>query len=192
MAAENKYVITPFSIHLDQSSGIMTDADNHAERYLSKLLDTFHNRKEAEIYLNKNGDVLVYEVYEKLIPERAGEIQFCSSIIHAGKIAGEYYMTKGHFHARRDTAEIYYCLKGSGYLLMEKENGEYSLKKLVPGAIVYVPSYYAHRSINTSNESLIFLAVYPGDAGHDYGSIETSGFKHSLVERDGQPRIIEN
>jgi glucose-6-phosphate isomerase len=34
--------------------------------------------------------------------------------------------------------------------------------------------------------------VYPGDAGHDYGSIETSGFKHLLVERKGKPEVIEN
>ncbi|MFW6181989.1 MAG: glucose-6-phosphate isomerase family protein, partial [Spirochaetota bacterium] len=53
--------------------------------------------------------------------------------------------------------------------------------------------YWAHRSINTGhNEPLISLAVYPGDAGHDYGSIETAGFKHVVVERGGEPRVVEN
>jgi glucose-6-phosphate isomerase len=34
--------------------------------------------------------------------------------------------------------------------------------------------------------------VYPGDAGHDYGSIETSGFKHLVVSRNGRPEVVEN
>ena len=101
-------------------------------------------------------------------------------------------MTKGHFHARRDTAELYYCIRGRGYMLMEKEDGEYELGEMYPGRSVYVPAFYAHRSINTGGEPLISLAVYPGDAGHDYGSIETSGFKHVVVERNGKSVAVEN
>ena len=101
-------------------------------------------------------------------------------------------MTKGHFHARRDTAEIYYCLLGKGYMLMEKEDDEYYLEEMFPGRTVYVPGHYAHRSINVGKEPLISLAVYTGDAGHDYGSIETSGFKHAVVEKNGRPEVIEN
>jgi glucose-6-phosphate isomerase len=182
--AENGKIVYPFSVWWDPKDGIMDDPDNHIERYLSKLTNMFSDREAAEAFLREKGDILVYEVYEKKIPERDGEIQFCSSITHSGKIGGEYFMTKGHFHARRDTAEIYYCIRGRGYMLMELESGEHVLAEMYPGRTVYVPAYYAHRSINIGNEPLISLAVYPGDAGHDYGSIEKSGFKHLVVERN--------
>jgi glucose-6-phosphate isomerase len=102
-------------------------------------------------------------------------------------------MTKGHFHARRDTAEIYYTLRGRGYMLMETEDGSgFELGVMLPGRTIYVPAFWAHRSINIGDEPLISLPVYPGDAGHDYGVIETSGFRHVVVERRGEPTVIEN
>ena len=42
--------------------------------------------------------------------------------------------------------------------------------------MVYVPPYWAHRSINTGDEPLISLCIYSGDAGHDYGDIKSDGF----------------
>lgn len=188
----NGTVVYPFSVGWDPKDGIMDDPDNHIRRHLSGLTGMFLDRNAAEAWLREKGDVLVYEVYEKEIPARDGEVQFCSSITHPGRIGGEYFMTKGHFHARRDTAEIYYCIRGRGCMLMELESGEYVLEEMRPGRTVYVPAFYAHRSINTGDELLISLAVYPGDAGHDYGSIETSGFRHLVVERDGKPVVIEN
>ena len=189
---ENNTIVQPFSVGWDPKDGIMDDPDNHIERYLSKIKDMFMDVDAADAFVKENGDIKVYEVYEKVIPQRDGEIQFCSSITHPGKIGGEYFMTKGHFHARRDTAEIYYCLRGRGYMMMELENGDYEMGEMYPGRTVYVPAHYAHRSINTGDEPLISLAVYPGDAGHDYGSIETSGFKHLVVEKNGKPEVIIN
>jgi glucose-6-phosphate isomerase len=189
---EDNMVVKPFTVGWNPNDGIMDDPDNHVERYLSKLTNMFYDTDAAKRFLKEHGDILLYEVYEKTIPQRDGEIQFCSSITHPGKIGAEYFMTKGHFHARRDTAEIYYCLRGKGYMLMELENGEYEIGELLSGKTVYVPGNYAHRSINVGDEPLISLAVYPGDAGHDYGSIETSGFKHVFVEKNGKPEVIEN
>ncbi len=189
---KDNMIVKPFSVGWDQKDAIMDDPDNHIQRYLSRLTGMFYDREAAEKHLEEHGDTLIYEVYEKEIPQRDGEIQFCSSITHPGKIGEEYFMTKGHFHARRDTAEIYYCIRGRGFMLMEKKDGEYELGEMYPGRTVYVPGYFAHRSINTGNETLISLAVYPGDAGHDYGSIETSGFKHVVVEKNGKPVVIEN
>lgn len=185
-------IVYPFSVGWDPLDGIMDDPDNHIKRYLSELKGMFYNPEGVESLLRDRGDVLVYEVFEKEIPHRDGEIQFCSSITHPGKVGDEYFMTKGHFHARRDTAEIYYCIRGKGYMLMELPEGEFVIEEMHPGRTVYVPAYYAHRSINTGDEPLISLAVYPGDAGHDYGSIEKMGFKHLVVERNGSPTVIEN
>ena len=190
MEPETEMILHPFSNYIDPANGIMDNPDNHIKRYLSGISDVFHEKNVAEEFLKDNGDILIYEVYEKNIPQRSGELQFCSSITYPGKIGNEYFMTKGHFHVRRDRAEIYYCIRGLGFILMEKENGEHAMEPLSPGKVVYVPGYFAHRSINTGTEPLISLAVYPGDSGHDYGSIEVSGFKHIVLERKGQPKII--
>jgi glucose-6-phosphate isomerase len=102
-------------------------------------------------------------------------------------------MTKGHFHTVLDTAEIYYCLRGEGFMVMESPEGDFEAQPLTPGRAVYVPRRYAHRSVNTSStEPLITFFAFPGHAGHDYGTIETQGFRKLVVERDGKPEFVDN
>ena len=70
-------------------------------------------------------DVLIYEFYDMGVPESEKEIANGTSITYPGKIGNEYYMTKGHFHTVLDTAEVYYCLRGHGYMLMESPEGDW-------------------------------------------------------------------
>jgi glucose-6-phosphate isomerase len=58
--------------------------------------------------------------------------------------------------------------------------------------VLYVPPNWAHRSINVGIEDLITYFVYPGHAGHDYGTIETLGFRKLMVEMGGEVKIIDN
>jgi glucose-6-phosphate isomerase len=60
------------------------------------------------------------------------------------------------------------------------------------GTIAYVPPHWAHRTVNTGVDSFVFLAVWPGHSGHDYATIEESGFSKLVVERDGRPVLIPN
>ena len=75
---------------------------------------------------------------------------------------------------------------------METEEGRTSAVEMRPDVAVYVPVRWAHRSINIGDEPLISFCVYPGDAGHDYGTIETEGFRKRIVEIDGKPAVIDN
>lgn len=78
-------------------------------------------------------------------------------------------------------------------MLMENMRGDWSAQELTPGKAVYVPKGYAHRSVNVSKEEkLVTFFVFRADAGHDYGTIETKGYRKLLVERDGVPTIIDN
>ena len=78
-------------------------------------------------------------------------------------------------------------------MVMETLDGEWAIEELRPGRVLYVPPYWAHRSVNTSqDDDLITFYVYPGNAGHDYGTIERQGFRKLVVERHGQPAIIDN
>jgi glucose-6-phosphate isomerase len=138
------------------------------------------------------GDPILYEFYELELPSESGELLFGTSIVNPGKVGNEYYMTKGHFHTILETAEVYYCLSGEGILLMENPEGEWDAQEMKPGSAVYVPPRYAHRSINTVDVQLVMFVVFRADAGHDYGTIETKGYRKLVVELDGQASIIDN
>ena len=101
-------------------------------------------------------------------------------------------MTKGHFHAVIDTAEVYYGCQGQGLMVMETPEGDWAVEELRPGKVLYVPPRWAHRSVNTGREDLVFFFVYPGHAGHDYGTIEQQGFHKLVVEENQRPKIIDN
>jgi glucose-6-phosphate isomerase len=34
--------------------------------------------------------------------------------------------------------------------------------------------------------------VYPGDAGHDYGTIEEQGFRKLVLKKNGAPQVVDN
>jgi glucose-6-phosphate isomerase len=72
--------------------------------------------------------------------------------------------------------------------MMKTADGDCRWEPMAPGRMVYVPPYWAHRSVNTGDEPLISLCIYPGDAGHNYGDIKTEGFPKRVFKRDG--RII--
>jgi glucose-6-phosphate isomerase len=115
------------------------------------------------------------------------------SIVHPGRVGEEFFMTKGHFHAVVETAEIYHCLAGEGRMVMETPEGEWAVEELRPGRVLYVPPRWAHRSVNTSaRDDLVTLFAYPGHAGHDYGTIERRGFRKLVVERGGAAVVVDN
>lgn len=162
------------------------------KRMLSAMNGMYLNNDKLEEMI-ANEDILVYEFYELGIPEEPGELAFGTTILYPGKVDNEYFMTKGHFHSKIDTAEVYYCTKGHGYLLMENLEGKVEFQEMSPGVSVHVPPRFAHRSINISNsEPFIMFFVFRADAGHDYKTIETKGFRKLLIELDGKPKLIDN
>jgi glucose-6-phosphate isomerase len=182
----------PFSFDVEVPDYIPSDYDNHIQRKLSNMKGQYLNQ---EIYRNmlSRGDVLLYQVYELKRPEIEGELLHGISIIHPGKVGDEYFMTKGHYHSVLETAEIYYTLKGRGYMVMETPEGDSVVNELTTGKVLYVPPRWAHRSVNVSSEEdLVMFFVYPGNAGHDYGTIEIQGFKKLVVEKNGKPDIVDN
>jgi glucose-6-phosphate isomerase len=183
---------TPFTFDISVDHATLSHFDNHIERRLSAMKGQFLDQAAYDEMLAKD-DALVYEVYEIKRPEIAGELLHGLSIVHPGKVGDEYYMTKGHFHTVTETAEIYYCLKGTGMMVMETPEGDWAVKPLIPNSVLYVPPRWAHRSVNTGRvDDLVTFFVYPGNAGHDYGSIETQGFRKLVVERRGAPEIVDN
>jgi glucose-6-phosphate isomerase len=175
------------------SAAILPEKFNsHVLRTLSSMKGQFYDQKAFDNYLSVE-DALLYEVYGFDRPEMDGELASGLSIVHPGKVGPEYFMTKGHFHQVLETAEVYYCLKGKGVMVMETPEGEWDVKDLVPGGLLYVPPCWAHRSVNTSSEEdLVTLFVYPANAGHNYGAIETQGFRKLVLDRGNGPEVVDN
>ncbi|WP_368901195.1 glucose-6-phosphate isomerase [Oceanobacillus oncorhynchi] len=182
--------VNPFSLYFDLANGNSEEKES-SKRFLSNMKGMFNDETTLQQIVDEE-DRLVYEFYELDLPKTEGNILFGTSIVYPGKVGDEYYMTKGHFHTILDTAEVYYCISGQGYLLMENPEGDWKAGEFKPGNAVYTPGRYAHRSINTGDEPLVTFFAFRADAGHDYGTIETKGFRKLMVERDGKPEIIDN
>ena len=182
----------PFTADIVTPGGALTAYDNYYTRPLSEMQGYF---ADAESYTRMvaAGDPTLYEVFEVVRPESPGELLHGTTVLHAGKVGDEYFMTKGHFHAVLDTAEVYYVLQGEGVMVMETPQGDWAVEELRQGRVLYVPPGWAHRSVNTgSDEDLITFFVYPGHSGHDYGTIESQGFRKLVLGRGGAPTIVDN
>jgi len=180
----------PFNSYIDFKKIKLQPEGEVIIRKLSDMVDMYQNQEVIKETLKENP--IIYKFYNVEIPEDKGHLQHCISIVYPGKIGGEYYMTKGHFHKIKDTAEIYLTLKGRGKLVMQTPDNECKILEMKEGSISYIPPYWAHRTINIGKEPLIFFGVYRGDAGHNYGIIEKKGMAIIVFEEEGKPGIKNN
>lgn len=139
-------------------------------------------------------DEVVYTVSTMPVPARVVELQSSTTRLRPGTVGDEYFMTKGHFHEKRDRSEIYFTVSGEGVLLMASEDGEHRVEPMQPGSVNYVPGGWAHRSVNVGTQDFVFLAVYVGDAGQDYATILERGFPVRIVRARSGPGydVVEN
>jgi glucose-6-phosphate isomerase len=183
---ESTSFIDPFTVELDIDQGLMRDAKNHIVRKASDMRGHYKDAAALDALIGR-ADPLHYEVFEVPVPEQYGHLMYCISTLQPGLVGEECFMTKGHYHTVIETAEIYLCLRGEGYMLMKTSDGRPAAEKMSRGRMVYVPPYWAHRSVNTgTTEPLVSFCVYPGDAGHNYGDIETEGFPKRVFSRGGE------
>lgn len=182
--------ITPFSIGINLESGEMQEATNHLVRKASDMKGYYQDENALLALIQKEDDPIHYEVFEHPVPEEYGHLMYCISKLYPGRVGNEFFFTKGHYHTIEQTAEIYLCLGGEGYMLMKTSDGECEAVRMERGQMVYVPPYWAHRSINTGRDPLISFCVYPGDAGHNYGDIQEEGFPKRIFKIDNDIKII--
>lgn len=133
-------------------------------------------------------DQPAYDVEMFDTPGGEGELYVGVTHLYSGKVGNEYFMTRGHFHQRREQGEVYFGLKGEGLLLLQNERGKAWTERVFVGSVHIIPGRTAHRLINIGSQTLCALAVWPGIAGHDYTSLPR-GFALRVVEEEGQMRI---
>ena len=184
---ETTSLIDPFALAIDLETGEMQGVKNHIVRKASAMKGYYADRAALNQLIAEDEDPLHYEVFEVPVPNEYGQLMYCISKLQPGKVGNEFFMTKGHYHTIAETAEIYLCVRGKGYMLMKTADGRCDAQPMSRGKMVYVPPYWAHRSVNTdSDEPLVSFCVYPGDAGHNYGDIEAEGFPKRIYERGGK------
>lgn len=183
-------LIHPFTIDLDLERGIMQNPTNYTRRNLSDMRGHYQDDSAFEKFIVENNDPLHYEVFETPVPKEYGHLMYCISTLQPGLIGNECFMTKGHYHKKIETGETYLCLRGAGYIMMKTEDGQCRYEKMTRGSMVYVPPYWAHRSINISTqEPLVSFCVYLADCGYNYGDIERDGFPRRVFSKNGSITI---
>ena len=125
------------------------------------------------------------------VPEGTeGGVFWGTTFIEPGTVGDEYFMTKGHFHAKADRMEAYFTFAGTGLLVLMDTARNCWAEEMTPGSTHLIPPYTAHRTVNTGTDVFSFGACWPSDAGHDYASIAESGFSARAMRVDGLPRLV--
>ena len=180
-------LINPFGIDLDLAEGVMRQPKNHLVRRASDMRGYYADAAALEQLIAERQDPVHYEVFETPVPEERGHLMYCISTLQPGLVGEEFFMTKGHYHSVPNTAEVYLCLRGEGYMAMKSADGQFAAERMTRGRMVYVPPFWAHRSVNTGlGEPLVSFCVYPAEAGHNYGDIAKQGFPQRLYQRHNQ------
>lgn len=180
-----------FTVQIDLASGAIPVPGIIQRRFLSDM-PGYYADADAENAL-KAANPLIYEVhYGWDAPKIDGQLSFGTTIIHPGRVGDEFFMTKGHYHAKAQCAEVYYGLSGTGVLLLMTPQGETQYQEMRAGTVAYVPPYMAHRTVNVGSDNFVFLSLFAADAGYDYGSIEQSGFASIVVADGAGYRVIAN
>ncbi len=185
-------LLQPSKTEVDFTTGRLSRADYTIQRKLSDMAAMYADRDEAARILADEGDRLIYEVQGVELPEQEGQIPHCTTRILPGDVGGEFHMTKGHYHARREQGEVYFGLSGRGLLLLQTEAGATSEIEMMAGSAAYVPPFWAHRTVNIGAEDFVFFSVWEARAGHDYGTIERDGFRKLALRCDGEAAVVEN
>jgi glucose-6-phosphate isomerase len=168
------------------AAGAMAGSTAVKQTCLRELAGLFADGEAFERLSAQRGAEIAYEVHEFRPRRVAPQDLVCgTSVLNPGGVGDEFFMTRGHLHARPDRPEVYVCESGHGVMHMEAPDGETRPLEMHPGSIVYVPPYWVHRSVNVGSAPLITVFCYPADAGQNYAIIERSQGMRTLIVRNG-------
>ncbi len=180
----------PVGVTIDPASGAIAPATGSFVKRLSDLRGIYRDQIALDAMLAAHGDIAAYEVAE--FREPGSDLIFGTTTMYPGQIGEEFFMTRGHFHERRDRGEVYYTQSGVGLLLLESRAGETRTVAMKPGVCAFIPPDWAHRSVNTGDVPLVFVWVCNPDAGHDYAEILKRGMRSLVVKRGNDVALAPN
>lgn len=184
---------TPTAHRIDPSTGEMSGATGRYEKRLGDLAGLYADGAAYRRAAEADPDHIVYRVHETRPQQEHGDLIFGTTWMEPGRIGDEFYMTRGHIHARANRPETYYGESGKGIMLLESPEGETRILEISAGVLVYVPPMWIHRSVNTGPDPLVMSFCYPSDSGQDYEIIARSGGMAKRIVADGKSwKAIDN
>ena len=162
-----------------------------SERRVGDLAGVF---ADAEAFARLPADRVVYrtECIFGVPPGTVGGLFWGTTFIEPGTVGDEYFMTKGHIHAKPDRMEAYFTFCGAGLLLLMDAERHCRAERMTPGSTHLIPAFTAHRTVNIGEDVFSFGACWPSDAGHAYQAIADAGFAARVVRSQGAPRVVPN
>jgi glucose-6-phosphate isomerase len=165
--------------------GVMRGATSSYEKRLGDMAGVYRDDAAYRgAVAEKGADFLVYRVEEHRNVGGEGALIIGTSTLQPGRYGDEFAVTRGHLHAKADRAELYYCLSGTGVMLLETLDGRSEALPMRAGEAVHVPGHWVHRSVNVGDEPFVTLFCYGADAGQDYELIARAGGMSTLVVAD--------
>jgi glucose-6-phosphate isomerase, archaeal len=180
----------PAGVMIDPITGAVTPATGRYSKHLNDIRGIYKDQQALDAILAVQGNIVAYEVVEYIQP--GADVSFGTTTMYPGRVGDEFFMTRGHFHKRRDRGEVYYTQSGEGLLLLESREGDTQTVDMKPGSCAFIPPDWAHRSVNTGSVPLVFVWVCNPDAGHDYGEILARGMRKLVVGRGGSVALEAN
>jgi glucose-6-phosphate isomerase len=171
---------------VDIASGQLKGATNRYVKLYRDLEGLYEDEAAIAAVIAERGDEIAYEVTDYKPSANPGDMIIGVTRMEPGKIGREYYMTRGHIHARPNRPEMYYGESGLGVMLLESPAGEIRTVEIAPKTMCYVPPFWIHRSVNVGSEPLVMTFAYPADSGQDYDIIGKAGGMKSRIVDDGK------
>ena len=175
----------PTSHFIDPLRGQLTGATGHYSKKLSAMAGLYEDEARFAQALEQGGDSIIYKVSDVRPDAIHGDLIFGTTFMEPGRIGNEFFMTRGHIHAKANRPETYYGESGQGLMLLESPEGVTRVLEVLPRQMIYVPPFWIHRSVNIGAVPLVLSFCYPSDSGQDYSIIERSGGMASRIVVDG-------
>lgn len=170
---------------VDIEAGRLDGATNRYVKTFRDLEGLYEDEAALAGLIAERGDEIAYEVTDYKPSANAGDIIIGVTRMAPGKVGREFYLTRGHIHARPNRPEMYYGESGLGVMLLESPDGQVRTVEIGPKTMCYVPPFWIHRSVNVGSEPLVMTFAYPADSGQDYDIIAKAGGMKSRIVDDG-------
>lgn len=178
--------VQPVKLTMVPEDGAMRGRNGRYEKFLPDLRGLYRDAEAFEVLLAGDDGKPEYWVESSQTEDGPGGLIAGISVLEPGKVGDEYFMTRGHLHAKADRAELYVGMAGHGVMLLDTLDGDSKAIEVRPGEAVYVPGLWVHRSVNIGSSRFVTMFCYASDSGQNYELIERAGGMKQLVVEEGE------
>jgi glucose-6-phosphate isomerase len=179
-------------LKVDWTNGALEGPEaQKSEKTIATMRDLFEDSEAAHLMAP---DRVVYRVqwWAPVAEGTEGGLFWGTTVVEAGRVGQEYFMTHGHFHAKPSRTEFYGTVEGRGTLILMDTDRKTWIEEMTPGSLHHIAPGIGHRVANTGETPLRFIACWPSDAGYDYEIVRKYGFGSRLLAVDGVPTLVRN